>query len=76
LDVGIYEGVMPEPRLSLQYEPDVRDSIGVAPIRRDLDGEYMLRYELQNFGDVACIVSVWECEDNVALNTLRGASRL
>ncbi|SMD14628.1 hypothetical protein SAMN05661093_05084 [Kibdelosporangium aridum] len=61
LEVGTYESTMPPPRLCLTYEPDVEENITAAPIRRDGDGDYTLWYQLENFGDVACTVSVWEC---------------
>lgn len=65
IEVGIYEDTMPVPRFHLEYEPDMSDMIGAALQRHDEQGDYKLYYQLENFGDVACVVSVWECRDDM-----------
>jgi hypothetical protein len=63
LELGIYEDALPVPRFCLEYEPDMRDDISAALLRCDGQGEYSLRYQLENYGNVTCTVRIWECWD-------------
>jgi len=66
LELGTYESTMPWPELSLEFDPGAAaDSIGTSLIRTDEGDRYTLLYLFQNYGDVACRVTVRDCTARV-----------
>jgi len=61
LSVGLYEASIPEPKLSLEFHPEVSEVIGTSLNRIDDQGDYRLIYHFQNFGDVPCRITVRTC---------------
>lgn len=66
INLGMYEQGMPEPELTLEFTPEVSDTVSTSLIRLDEGDHYRLVYQVQNFGDVTCRVRVRE------LNRARG----
>lgn len=58
IDLGMYEQGMPEPTLTLEFEPDVPGAMSASLIRLDEGDHYTLVYQVQNFGNVTCRVRV------------------
>lgn len=58
INVGMYEQGMPEPTLTLEFEPNLPDAISATLARLDEGDHYTLVYQVQNFGDVTCRVKV------------------
>ena len=58
LSLGLCPEGCPEPVVTLDYEPDMPDAIGVHAFRLEHDGCYELVYQFQNFGQETCRVRV------------------
>ena len=58
ISLGMYEQGMPEPTLTLELKPNVPDAISASLARLDENDHYTLMYQVQNFGDVTCLVRV------------------
>ncbi len=58
LSLGLYPEGCPEPVVTLDYEPNMPDAIGVHACRVEQDGCYELIYQFQNFGQETCRVMV------------------
>ena len=58
INVGMYEQGMPEPTLTLEFEPNVPDTVSTSLVRLEEGDHYTLAYQVQNFGDVTCRVRV------------------
>jgi hypothetical protein len=60
VELGIYESCIPEPKVSLKFEPDLQQDITVLQTKIDDEGEYRLVCYLESFADRTCHVTIME----------------
>lgn len=59
--VGIYENVIPQPLLLIEYKPNNEGHILASLVRIDNEGDYSLTYHLENTSGLTFAVTVAAC---------------